>query len=314
MNMTDMRSRNGFAHLGLFYDNAAQYLAGVLPFVESALAADTPVMVAVPGDKLSLLRERLGESADKAQLADMTVAGRNPGWILPGVLLEFASRHPEQPVAMVGEPIWPGRSEDEYPACVIHEALINSAFEGRDGAVLCLYDATNLKPTVLDDALQTHPIMVDNGDHRGSDSYADPLATVARFRQPLPAAPEEARTVSYGSPSDLAGLRRFVTAEALGCGFDRDRAVDIAVAVNELASNTIEHTQGAGELTVWCDDGALVCQVDDSGYVSDPLAGYRLPPASARRGRGLAVVNRMSDLVRMHTHPGGTTFRTYFYQ
>lgn len=141
----DGRSRYSFAHLGLCYDDLGEYVAGVVPFIENALAALSPVMVAVPGERLDLIRDHLGTTADDALLADMTVAGRNPGWILPGVLLEFANCHPDQPVSMVGEPVWPGRSDEEYPACVVHEALINKAFAGRDGAMLCPYDAMNLE-------------------------------------------------------------------------------------------------------------------------------------------------------------------------
>ena len=40
--------------------------------------------------------------------------------------------HPDKHVRVIGEPIWPGRSDLEYPACVQHEALINRAFAVRD--------------------------------------------------------------------------------------------------------------------------------------------------------------------------------------
>lgn len=308
------RSERGFAHLGLCYDNAVSYLAGVVPFIEQALAEGTPVMVAVPGDKLGLIRRQLGAAAAKAQLADMTVAGRNPGWILPGVLLEFADRHAGGPVAMVGEPIWPDRSDTEYPACVVHEALINAAFAGRDGAVLCPYDATNLKPAVLQDALQTHPEMLENGQRWPSELYTEPQVTVAEFRTALPPPPAGSVSVTYRRPDDLAGLRRFVMEKAQAAGFDQHRAADVAVAVNELATNTLDHTAGGGELTVWTDRRAFVCQVEDTGHLTDLLAGYVPPSPTERRGRGLILANRVSDLVRMHTQPGKTTFRAHFYR
>lgn len=308
------RSDQSFAHLGLCYENLADYVAGVVPFVENALAEKTPVMIAVPGERLDLVREHLGAAADDILLADMAVEGRNPGWILPGVLLDFANRHPDQPVAMVGEPIWPDRSVDEYPACVVHEALINEAFAGRDGAVLCPYDVANLEPAVVKDAHQTHPVMIANGATQSSAQFVDPYATVAEFRNPLPNPPAVAAAMTYRHPADLTAVRRFVTKEATRAGFDSARATDVAVAVNELASNTIEHTAGGGRIAVWSDDEAFICQVADGGHIADPLAGYVLPPPSERRGRGLVLVNRASDLVRMHTHSGGTTFRAFFYR
>lgn len=308
------RGKHGFAHLGLTYDNLAEYVSGVVPFIKDALVAQTPVMVAVPGERLELIREHLGAAADDALLADMTVEGRNPGWILPGVLLKFANRHTGRPVALVGEPIWPGRSADEYPACVVHEALINEAFVGRDGAVLCPYDARNLEATVLRDAHQTHPIMIANGATKESVGYVDPRATVAEFRVPLSKPPARAATMSYGRPADLSAVRRFVTAEAARAGLDSVRATEVAVAVNELATNTIEHTSGDGRVAAWSDHQAFVCQVEDGGHITDPLAGYVPPSGGAQRGRGLVLVNRVSDLVRMHTQPDGTTFRIFFYR
>ena len=76
--------------------------------------------------------------------------------ILPSVLHAFAGGH-AGPVRIVGEPIWAGRTDVEYPACVVHEALINNAFAGRDLAVLCPYAVGALPPPVLADAERTHP-------------------------------------------------------------------------------------------------------------------------------------------------------------
>ncbi|OXM59002.1 MEDS domain-containing protein, partial [Amycolatopsis vastitatis] len=93
--------------------------------------------------------------AEHVRLLDMTAAGRNPGRIIPGVLRAFADTHAEQAVRIIGEPIWPARTDDEYPACVQHEALINHAFTGRDVTILCPYDTQNLAPEVLADAEAT---------------------------------------------------------------------------------------------------------------------------------------------------------------
>src|SRR5690349_12190347 len=117
-----------FVHEALFYRDGDEYLAGTLPFVRAALAAAEPVLVAVPGSRIGPLRAALDGPAAEVRFLDMTVAGWNPGKIIPYVLHPFAAEHAGRPVRMIGEPVWATRSVEEYPACVQHEALINVAF------------------------------------------------------------------------------------------------------------------------------------------------------------------------------------------
>ena len=119
-----------FVHEALFYRDTGDYLAGTVPFVETALARREPVLVAVPRARIDLLTAALEGRAASVRFVDMTRAGRNPGKIIPWVLHAFLEEHAGAPVRIIGEPIWAGRSTDEYPACVQHEALINVAFAG----------------------------------------------------------------------------------------------------------------------------------------------------------------------------------------
>lgn len=305
---------DGFQHLGLLYRDQKQYLAGAAGFVQSALAQDSPVLVAVPGQSLDLIREGLGADADLVECVDMAVAGRNPGGLLPSMLLAFARRHAGRRVSIIGEPVWPGRTQVEYPACVVHEALTNAAFAGRDAAVLCPYDELGLPRQAILDAHRTHPVMTDDtGNRWPSPYYTDPFLTVARHNEPLSAPPSEAATMTYRNPADLAEVRSFVRARAAKAGLPADRLGLLAVAVNELAANTIDHTSGPGTVRVWSDPTALICQVEDTGHLANPLAG-RVPPApDALGGRGLVLVNQSCDLVRAHSRPGRTAVRIYHY-
>ncbi|TDQ52255.1 sensor histidine kinase [Actinorugispora endophytica] len=300
-----------FEHLGLLYRTAADYLTGTVPFVRTALSAGDPVLVAAPKANLDLVRSALGSDARRVGFADMTVAGRNPGRILPGVLLDFADSHPERRVSIIGEPVWPGRTDIEYPACVIHEALINTVFAGRDAAILCPYDAQRLSPRALADAHRTHPVMEHLGTRRPSDAYADPLDVAAGFNQPLPAPPPETATAAYRGQASLTDVRRFVTQQAEAAGLAADRTAELTVAVNELVSNTIEHTTGGGSVAAWSERDTFVCQVEDTGHLADPLIGRLRPAGGASRGRGLVFVNHLCDLVRIHTRPGRTAIRLH---
>lgn len=298
-----------FEHFGLFYRDIPEYVAGVTAFVRSALAAGQPVLVAVPGPNLELVRRAMGPEAGLLRLADMAAAGRNPRRIIGTVLLAFAAAHEGRRVAIVGEPIWPGRTPMEYPACLAHEALINEVFEGRDASILCPYDASGLDDAALVDATRTHPWLTDGASTWASHSYCQPLETVAAANLPLPAPPAYATEISYHDQHDLAAVRRFVAHRGLAGGLTSDQIADLTLAVNEITANTVEHTTGSGRLTVWREDGAFICQVDDDGRLTDPLAGYLPTSIDAHRGRGLALVNQLCDLVRLHTRPDGTTIR-----
>ncbi|MEV0896148.1 sensor histidine kinase [Actinoplanes sp. NPDC049802] len=298
-----------FDHPGLLYDSRAQYLSGVTTFVREATDAGDAVLVAVPPPNLDLLRGALADLADRIAFADMTVAGRNPGRIIPAVLLAFADAHPRRRVSIVGEPVWPGRTDLEYPACAAHEALINAVFATRDAAILCPYDTGALEPARVRDAWRTHPVMIVGGGRRPSPWYDDPYMTAAAFNQPLPKVPVTAATLAYRHATDLAAVRRFIAAET--AGLDPDRGDDLLIAVNELAENTIAHTGAAGTVSVWTEAGRLVCQIDDHGYLADPLAGRVPPPADVEGGRGLILANRLCDLVRIHTGADGTSIRLH---
>jgi anti-sigma regulatory factor (Ser/Thr protein kinase) len=302
---------NAFDHPALLYRDDAEFLAGTVPFVESGLATGEPVMVAVPDANLQRLRATLDPAdIDAVEWHDMQRAGVNPGRIIPGVLLAFAERHAGKRVRIIGEPIWAGRTALEYPACAQHEALINAAFAGRDAAILCPYDTTRLDPEVIDDAYKTHPVMETPDRRWDSVGYDDPARVAAGFNRPLPDPPETAARITVGFAS-LAATRDLVFDQAVRAGLTPDRADTMVIAVNELATNTVQHTGDIGRLAVWVEDGVLVCQLSDTGHLTDPLAG-RIPPSPTHHGgRGLVLVNQFCDLVRIHTRPGATTIRLH---
>jgi anti-sigma regulatory factor (Ser/Thr protein kinase) len=301
-----------FVHPALFYRDAEDYLAGTVPFVREGLAAGEPVAVAVPGENLRLIRDALGDAADRVRLLDMREAGRNPGRIIPGVLRAFADAQPDgRRVRIIGEPIWAGRTETEYPACVQHEALINTAFENRAATILCPYDVRRLDEGVLADAYATHPTVIPSGTapQRHSGGYA-PDAVVARYNEPLPAVPD-AHSLPFDADS-LSEVRHLATAEGARLGLADIRLENLALVTAELTTNSVVHGGGTGTLRVWAEDGYVVCEVRDKGRLADPLAGRRPAVVDQRGGRGLLLVNLVADLVRMHTGEEGTTVRCWF--
>jgi anti-sigma regulatory factor (Ser/Thr protein kinase) len=305
---TDAPDATGvFVHEGLFYRGTEEYLAGTVPFVAEAVAAGESVLVAVPGANLELIRSALDGAAAGVRFADMAVAGRNPGRIIPWVLHAFLTEHAGRRSRVVGEPIWAGRTADEYPACAQHEAMINEAFAGFDATILCPYDAERLGSRALADAAATHPVLVDGGRRAASAEYA-PLELVEAYNQPLPEPDGAVAALAFG-PGALGAVRRFVTRHAERAGLSAGRVDDLVIAVNELAANTVTHGGGTGTVRVWLTPAAIICEVRDPGRITEPLAGRVLPAMNSEGGRGLVIVNHLCDLVRLYTGESGTTIR-----
>ncbi|MCK2212481.1 sensor histidine kinase [Actinomadura sp. ATCC 31491] len=298
-----------FSHPALFYRSSGEYVAATTAFVRAGLTAGEPVAVAAPAANLALIADGLGADAAAVRLVDMSRAGRNPGRILPAVLHDFADAHPGGRVRIIGEPIWPGRSATEYPACAQHEALINLSFAGRHVTILCPYDVAALTPEVVEEATRTHPVLWDDEGERPSAHYA-PGQVVEEHNRPFPE-PAEYLALRFDH-TNLSAARHLATRRAALLGFAGDRLDDIRLVVAELGANSLDHGGGAGTIRVWAEDDRLVCEVSDRGHIRDPLAGRRPVDPRLPGSRGLLIVNLLADLVRVHTRPGATVVRAYF--
>jgi anti-sigma regulatory factor (Ser/Thr protein kinase) len=291
-------------HPALLYRDVDDFLRGATAFARAAVTAGEAVLAAVPGKNLAALRDALADLDDEIRYVDMADAGRNPGRIIPGTLLPFAALHAGRPVSIIQEVVWPGRTAVEYPACVEHEALLDLAVPG---AVLCPYDAAGLPDSWVRDVWCTHPAIIEAGRRQVSAFYN----AAARFGEPLPPVPADAATIGFEAVADLAAVRGFTGRLARRAGLSEIRAEDLVVAVNELAENTIRHSPGGGVVAVWPEPHLLVCQVDDGGHLTDPLAGRIPPSATSEGGRGLLLANQLCDFVRIDTRPGATSIRLH---
>lgn len=299
-------------HDAYFYDDGDRYVADVLHFVRDGIARDEPVLVAVPDTHLEHLRAGLSPTeVDRVRLYDMAVAGRNPGQILGSLFGAFVRAHDDGCVRIVSEVLWPERTDQEYPACVEHEALVNVALADTPAHVLCPYDVVRLPPFVISDATRTHPTLIRAGERCASPAYADPGATAVSVDRPLSPAPDDAEIVVVNAITGPRTVRRVAYQFGERTGLAADRIEDLTITVHELAVNTILHGGGAGLMSIWAAEHHVVVQIDDGGHIADPLVGRR-PPAPSEVGHGLAVVHQVADLVRVHRTGEGTTVRAWF--
>lgn len=300
----------------MFYRSTDDYASTITSFLGEGFELAQPALVAVPRPHVNLLRGVLGSDAGSVVFVDMTEAGRNPGRIIRVVLHAFVREHPARRVRIVDEPIWPGRSAAECRAALQHEALINIALVDQEATILCPYDDRGLDAATLAQVRQAHPVLIEQDRREISTDYRDPRAVADASLQSLPDPPEwwgDMRV--FSSLTDLRALRLFVQDLASRAGLAAHRVSDLCLAVNEVATNTLEHTHASGVLSVWQDPDteSLICEITDSGQLHDRLVG-RLPPDERNsHGRGLMMVNSLCDLVEIPTGQigAGTTVRLH---
>lgn len=117
--------------------------------------------------------------------------------------------------------------------------------------------------------------------------------------------------MTYRYTTDLAAIRAVVYRYARQAGLPESRAIDLVLAVSEVAANTVRHAQSPGSLKIWYDTKEIVCQIQDEGVITDPLAGHRQPSLEANGGHGLWIVNQVCDEVEMRSDEAGTTIRLH---
>jgi len=278
----------------------------VVSYAREGLERGEAVSIGVSAPLAVMLRDALDDHGPRAAFFDMTEVGRNPGRII-SAMRDFAGAYAGR-IRYISQPCWPGRSAAEAGEAIRHEALVNVAFAQADAAILCLYNTAELGLPVASAAEQTHPTVIRDGQTRDSSRYADGGQVPPAYDLPLGPPPSSVRSLTYDH--DLRPVRQQVARCAHEAGLDDDRTADLMLAASEVAANTLHHTTGHGTLTVWSAAGEVICQVQDSGTIADPLAG-RWRPADRPSGHGLWVVNQVCDLVELRTGPGGTVVRMH---
>ena len=117
--------------------------------------------------------------------------------------------------------------------------------------------------------------------------------------------------MSFSYTTDLAAIRAVVHRYAIQAGLSEARATDLVLAVSEVAANTVRHAKSPGCLRIWYDAKQIICQIEDEGTISDPLAGRRRPALDAMGGHGLWIVHQVCDRVEIESGESGTMVRLY---
>ncbi|MGI9002480.1 MAG: ATP-binding protein [Pseudonocardia sp.] len=298
----------GAWHEAVPYSGAADLAARLAPWVGAAVAAGDPVVAVLDEDAHAELHAALGDSADAVDFQDPREVHRVPGFTV-AVRWARTSRRITTPG---GRAMVVGQQLGELPGCEpAHWARLDIgldvAIDGLPITVLCPFadDGADL-PRVQ----ATHRVLTTPNGSEPSPGYRLPREAVVDYPPPPPPDLGPPAAVLDFGPDALPQLRHLVASLAGASGMRAERVADVVLAVNELASNSVEHGPGSGRLQVWNDTG-FVAEVLDSGRMEVPFPGMALPPPEGARGRGLWLASELCDVLQAWSDDRETRVRVH---
>jgi anti-sigma regulatory factor (Ser/Thr protein kinase) len=297
----------GFVHSALIYGSDAAFLDVALPFIEEGVSAGEPLLVAVQAPNIENLRAALGGEPEGLTLLSTeewyeTSAGSRDKFMRWASERIGAGR-----VRLIGEPPWAIGNDAQVRDWARYESVLNVAFDGMPVSLICPYDTRELPPEIVEHARSTHPGIVGPAGSTPSKEYEDPHEFCRRLNSRVKR-PEGEPAMEYEfNLADLHGLRRLVTSMAVASGLPGSRADELALAVNEIASNAVVHGSPPATLRIWQGDREFVCEVSDSGDgIKDVLAGQLTPATEGIGGRGIWLSRMLCDAVEIRNGVGCT--------
>ncbi|MFG1998041.1 anti-sigma factor RsbA family regulatory protein [Spirillospora sp. NPDC048911] len=298
-----------FVHQAFLYDSDELFAERASAFLRDGLACSEPGFVVVTPYNIALLKHALRDSRDIVYVnsADWYIS---PGRTLSAYLRRVREHTGPGRIRVIGEPMWAGRTPSQILAWQRYESVINLTLAESPAWILCPYDTRVLPREVVEGARRTHPEVIDAQRTIPSSAYIEPAAFSAECDQrPLPPARPPVMTYRISRP-ELRRTRRLVTLAALDHGLIGDRLDDLVAAVQEIATNVVEHGGGHGSANVWLDGNDVVCDVIDSGSAWNyHLIGHRPPPPDSTSGLGVWIARRLCDQVEIRSGPHGSMVR-----
>jgi anti-sigma regulatory factor (Ser/Thr protein kinase) len=307
------RGCGSLVHQGLLYASRDEFLAGTLPVIQQGLKQGDPVWVMSTVRNAGWLREALGADARQVVFGDCSQWYRHPVRALATLNRAVREGSGRQCLRMIGEPWWTARTGPEGTERVRHESLLNVALASANACVLCTCDTRVVDDEVVTQVARTHPELVVDGGTRSNPEYIDPAVFTAECdAAPLPEPPSSALCLAFDQLGQLATLRAFMTSYATWAGAAAQVVGQFVQAVDEVATNAIEHGGGSGVIRIWTGSQAMSCEISDSGSgLSDPLAGHLPLPVGRAGGCGLWLARQFCDLVEVRSGSSGTTVRLH---
>lgn len=288
-------------HVAVPYADPADLAARLAPRLLSTLAAGGEVLAVLAAPERAALVRELDAAAARVRFADPLDVHAVPAFTV-AVRWARTGRSSDARAVVVGQHVdLPDRGDEHWAR--LHIAL-NVAIEGVPVTVLCPH-----RGGMSECAGRTHPLLLTDDGPRRSSTYRPPPEAVIDYPPPPP--PDlgpPADRVPFGM-TDLPALRRRIAAFGASAGFGPDRVSDLVLAVNELASNSVEHGAGHGTLSAWSGPHDVTVEIADRGRMDVAFPGLVAPPAGGVRGRGLWLASELTDVLQVWSDEHGTVVR-----
>jgi anti-sigma regulatory factor (Ser/Thr protein kinase) len=300
-------------HLALIYRGLDEFVDSVTTYVRQGLSADEPVFVMASRPKIEGLRDALGDDARSVEFADAE-AGYKPQVRATFECLGYIEQQQGRRSRLVAEQVLGRRTPVEVEDYLRMESAANVVYQPYPVEILCPYDASALRPGLVEACRRTHAELLDDDGVRASGQFVDPPRFISGTTS-VPKPPTSAPSMTCHTAADLPAARHFAQAELRRAGLPEPVADDVVLAVSELLSNALTHGRPPVGLSIYTEDLAggnpvLACHVDDTGHAPvDPLAGYAPPRDLGVHGRGLWMARQLCDSVQLSADHTGTHVR-----
>lgn len=304
----------GFAHVGALYGSDAHLRDLLVPYLADALRSREHLLVVISEPAERVLRAALGEAADRVQWGGSGLSDDRLGRMFATFGDYLAQRRGAGvPTRVVGEP-GADLSSDRLSQYLRYVCMAYDIYGAYGYPMLFLWDERRYSPAVLAQIRAVHPRLLGGGGMIINTEYRDPIDYLTADATSAPAVPVDLDLdVRLESADGLAELRRRLRSWGTSAALSDDDTDDIVIAVDEIATNALEHGQPPARVRGWCSGDAVIVRVDDHGRTGIPATtGYVRPPAGSRRGRGIWIARHLADVLTTHNGPTGTTVALRF--
>jgi anti-sigma regulatory factor (Ser/Thr protein kinase) len=298
-----------FRHGLVLHEGPQDALASMLPIASAVRESDGLVALAVSEEVADGLRERLGADG-LTPLTPLTRAARGSGQTVAAwrarELRAMSSAGREIVVLAEHDADLDGPDGSYWTE---YEAALNISLGGLPITQICAYPQLPLHRVVADAAVANHPFLLEGAELVGNPGHRAPAEVLTTMPVAAPYLLGPPDVFLRYNTFELSRVRRAVEEAASGSRLDAERAEDLVLAVNEIATNAVEHGSAQAELFVWASDDELVCELHDEGDLALPLIGLAPPHPSHARGRGTWIARQLCDALHVWRDDSGTHVR-----
>jgi anti-sigma regulatory factor (Ser/Thr protein kinase) len=312
---------NAYEHAALIIDSDDAVRARLVPVLHDLLARGAAVLMIVSAKVELLVRTEFCALSDQLEWSEPSSFYQRLGFAYEEFRRYTAEQHVQgRRVHIVAEPdittdFDPTSPVDRAAEYLSYEVVYNDVIAPYDCPLTCIWDARRHSTLIIENVRLLHNHEVIDGGKLVPVEHVPALDYLARRNEiPLPPAPADTDLdLTLSSLGAIGSVHTVVRSWAVRQQFSDTAAIDIVIAVAEVATNGIVHGDAPVRVRAWRHANTLVVQVDDAGgRPLPPLAGYLAPEVHPDTGRGMWLARQLSDVVKVHTGGGITSVRLHF--